>query len=111
MSDNNIPAAGAATPAKPAAATPAAPAPAKRARRTGSLAQRYESLVTPQLVGVDDLPEALGTIREALTAAGEAELAEEIFGRAVPAGILGPTELLDLNRAAESLTALVSEVK
>lgn len=101
------------TPAAPAAqAKPAAPAPAKRARRTGgTLASRYESLIQPQLVPTGDLPDALGTIRTALEAAGESDLSAELFGKEVPAGILGPQPLLDLNKVAEALGELIAEVK
>lgn len=106
MSDhkNDTPAPGAPAP------QPVKPAATKRpaARRGGSLAARFDSLVEPKLVDVSELPDPL---REVLTS-GDGDL-RAAFGldRVIPAGLISDADSVDLRRVHAALGDLAEQIK
>lgn len=105
MSDNNNNTPAPATPVpvtKPPAATKRTP------KRTGTLRQRFDTLVQPQLVAVDELPDAL---REVLTT-GSPALREALgLSAVIPAGLLTDSEAVNLVTVHEAVADLAEQIK
>ena len=88
---------------------PTKPAPAKRTvKRGGTLRQRFDSLVQPQIVSTAELPEWAELIR---ATGDEALIAAFGLDRIIPAGLITADEAVDLVRVHEHVADLADQIK